>query len=222
METTPTTTTKTNTVPEVQFPAVEKRREHRNINPYLVQLFTLRCAGDLLDMSIFPNAKEWTESCGVYEHIPLGIDRKNPDVLCLAVGDGKQPRTGAMVAMRTAWTVMSVDPRLSHDGQHPRICRLSLHRTTLERLEIPKQPWDAIVMLHTHSHDQWPRSLKPVFKQMMVPPFIVTMDCCVAHALTDTTGYVSNDPHCLSPRNTVHVWTCGQTERSKEWKTRHS
>ena len=37
---------------------------------------------------------------------------KDPTVLCIVVGDGRTPRTAALLAMRTRWSVVSIDPAL--------------------------------------------------------------------------------------------------------------
>ena len=51
------------------------------------------------------------------EHLAGIVSPSDADVIALVIGDGRCPRTGALLAMRTKWTVLSVDPAL--DGLLP-------------------------------------------------------------------------------------------------------
>ncbi|OQR95215.1 hypothetical protein ACHHYP_00186 [Achlya hypogyna] len=79
----------------------------------------LKCAPQLLEYGLFPDAKEVTETMGVFNAIrKLGLhvldDNDTPSNLrngIVVVGDGMTPRTAAMFANRTkGWTCYSVDP----------------------------------------------------------------------------------------------------------------
>lgn len=86
------------------------------INPRFIDTFLRwECGRFLLGLGLFPNVQEITESMAcveaLREHLPevLLTDR---DVVAVVVGDGRTPRTGALLAMRTKWACVSVDPAL--------------------------------------------------------------------------------------------------------------
>lgn len=84
---------------------------------YFDQFLSLRCAVDLITYGLFPNAKEITESLAAVRAVFLhsGLDRKDPRIHAVCVGDGGTPRTAAALAFRTAWKCHSVDPLLNRD-----------------------------------------------------------------------------------------------------------
>ena len=65
------------------------------------------CGRHLLAMELFPNTKEITESmaclAAVTEKLRGTVDPTDPDCVCVVVGDGRTPRTAALLAMRTKW-----------------------------------------------------------------------------------------------------------------------
>lgn len=86
---------------------------------YVDEFLGLRCAPELLEMRLFPNGKEITESMSAYSAarkyvscLP-GFALNDPNVSVICVGDGHQPRTATLFAMRTAWSTYSVDPLLT-------------------------------------------------------------------------------------------------------------
>jgi len=82
---------------------------------YLDRFLKMDCGPTLLEMGLFPNAKEITESMACLEAMDksLGLVFSQTDTVCLVVGDGMTPRTAALTAVRTKWRrVVSVDPAL--------------------------------------------------------------------------------------------------------------
>lgn len=79
------------------------------------------CGRYLLGLGLFPNVQEITESMACFEaireHLPF-VSLSDPDVCAVVVGDGRTPRTAALLALRTKWQVVSVDPAL-HGLQTP-------------------------------------------------------------------------------------------------------
>ena len=79
------------------------------------------CGRYLLGLGLFPNVQEITESMAcleaIREHLHF-VSMSNPDVCIVVVGDGRTPRTAALMAMRTKWQVVSIDPAL-HGLQPP-------------------------------------------------------------------------------------------------------
>jgi len=76
-----------------------------------------RCGRELLAMELFPNTKEITESMACLEVVSeeLGsiVSLTDPTCTAVVVGDGRTPRTGALLAMRTRWAkIVSIDPAL--------------------------------------------------------------------------------------------------------------
>ena len=80
------------------------------------RFLSLDCGHELLRMGLFPNAQEISESMAclqaAIEHLEGVVSLKDADVVAVVVGDGRTPRTAALLAMRTQWTVLSVDPAL--------------------------------------------------------------------------------------------------------------
>ncbi|RLO11996.1 hypothetical protein DYB28_001160 [Aphanomyces astaci] len=77
----------------------------------------LTCSAQMLAWGLFPDAKEVSETMGVFNAVrKLGLHEKDtapPGVHdgIVIVGDGVTPRTAAMFAYRTkGWTCYSVDP----------------------------------------------------------------------------------------------------------------
>lgn len=90
------------------------------INTRLIDTFLRwECGRMLLNINLFPNTQEISESmaclAAVTEHLCDGGEEllADPDVVALVVGDGRAPRTAALVAMRTKWQVVSIDPALN-------------------------------------------------------------------------------------------------------------
>jgi len=81
------------------------------------RFLSLECGHELLRMGLFPNAQEISESMAclqaAIEHLHAVVSLSDTDVVALVVGDGRTPRTAALLAMRTRWTVLSVDPALA-------------------------------------------------------------------------------------------------------------
>ena len=80
------------------------------------RFLSLECGHELLRMGLFPNAQEISESMAclqaAIEHLQGVVSMSDTDVVALVVGDGRTPRTATLLAMRTRWTVLSVDPAL--------------------------------------------------------------------------------------------------------------
>src|SRR3989338_4278405 len=72
----------------------------------------------LLNMKLFPNGKEITESFSSYYSIRDFLEYSkrldiisDGNVICYVIGDGNVPRTAAVFASATNWRVLSIDPR---------------------------------------------------------------------------------------------------------------
>ena len=89
-----------------------------SINPRLIDTFLRwECGRTLLGMNLFPNMQEISESMACLAAVTEQLADGQPlladsDVVAIVIGDGRTPRTAALLAMRTRWTVVSIDPAL--------------------------------------------------------------------------------------------------------------
>jgi len=125
-----------------------------NNNPalrYLNEFTKLKCAPDLLAWGLFPNAKEITESLGAYNAIRKHIrwDLGDPTNNCVVVGDGNTPRTAAVIACRSNWNVVSIDPRMKK--KHWPIRKLTTVIGTIEEYYAKTDAATIIVAVHSHA-----------------------------------------------------------------------
>lgn len=81
---------------------------------YVDRLLRWDCGPTLLEMGLFPNCKEITESVACLAAIDMYLDIRFSDtkVLGIVVGDGSTPRTAALLAARSKWNVVSIDPAM--------------------------------------------------------------------------------------------------------------
>ena len=67
---------------------------------YIDNYMNTMCCTDLAELKIFPNAKEITESMAAY-HVARNkirmFDLNDPEVVMFSVGDGRTPRTAALL-----------------------------------------------------------------------------------------------------------------------------
>ena len=183
------------------------------------------CALDLLDpkYDLKWDAKEISESeaCLRAARAVLGIDPKREDVLAAVVGDGKHPRTGALIAFTTKWGVWSVDPMLDTTKKALySINRLQLIPSKVQELEYPFiiPGWDVVwdgspvrVLILPHSHAPVEASLD-AFK----PHHVVALPCCVPYNIKKKAG--DNDVD-IPPAKEYYDWSCLSGERHvKVWK----
>lgn len=119
----------------------------------------------------------------------------NPNVICLIPGDGILPRTGYLLALKTQWKVLSIDPIMNMDrvnSELEALDNLICIKDTSENVDL-KQYLDEIedpifVMIHVHSHanfqEGWERikGISPNGKRLGL-----TIPCCkgYVHRLED-------------------------------------
>lgn len=183
---------------------------------YLDEFIKLSCAVDLLAWSLFPNAKEITESMAAYAAVRAnlwgrGFSPSDPQIRCVCVGDGSTPRTGALFALRTKWNVWSVDPRLGHSVDWNAINRLNMVRTPVEEFHLGgKAP---VVIVAVHSHASLPFALQAVEARLVA---VVANPCCVAQTLEREPDVMYEDMGIASPERTVKVWRFNREEKPSE------
>ena len=73
------------------------------------------CGKHLLGLGLFPDAKEISESVACLQTIleqSTTFQSSHSETLAVCIGDGRTPRTAALLAMRTRWDCISIDPAL--------------------------------------------------------------------------------------------------------------
>ena len=103
---------------------------------YIDKVFSLRCFVNLVQLQVFPDAKDISESYGVLQAVirkglaPDGVvargtstraQEKREGVLCFCIGDGSTARTATLASFLTNWHAVSVDPGLRREwaGKEP-------------------------------------------------------------------------------------------------------
>lgn len=175
---------------------------------YMNELVRLRCGGDLLNTGFYPNAKELTESFAAYHavrHYLPDFEIHTKRVVCVVVGDGVTPRTGTVMAYRTKWDVISLDPRMRPIAAPVRRL-MTIHR----RIQEAPLNFDAFklshrvlaIAVHAHINLNW------LLKYIWPLHAVVAMPCCVKQ--TRLRGRLPDisfvDHHIWSPQNKIHIW----------------
>lgn len=175
---------------------------------YIDHFIKLKSAPKMLELDLFPNAKEISESMSAYYAVgnnlqSIGTEYKDPDINLVCVGDGARPRTATLFAMCTKWNCISVDPEMNIQKKYD-IKRLEVIKNKVPDITIDCQNKKTI-LVHVHSHAKLKDSLKSLinFKDLTV----VSIPCCVPQ-------YIENIPHDVecrdtkswSPHNLVKIW----------------
>lgn len=188
---------------DFELTLTETEQKDKYGHRYVDHAIQSKCFPDLLMMGMFPNTKEVTESWGMFEatkHLD-GFEWNNPHVTCFVVGDGRKPRTGATLAMRTSWNIVSIDPDLVNTT-FP-VDRLSLFRRKVEEFTTEFHSSPILVML-PHSHAKIADCLERIKGTKRA---VITMDCCINNQIVENKPDVEYvDYNVWSPMNTVRVW----------------
>lgn len=172
---------------------------------YLSEFLTLRCAADLLQLEVFPDAKELTESMAAYRAARNGLafygwPLNDPEIVAVFPGDGSTPRTAALFALRTAWRCISVDPRLRPKARYGDVRRLEVIVGKIEeqRIEAPR-----IVVVGVHNHAKVGDVAAGIRADRVA---CIMMPCCVKWQARQVPDLNYRDEGVLSPENRVLVW----------------
>lgn len=171
---------------------------------YIEEFVALKCASDMLDLGLFPNAKEITESFACYRaarnFVPFELS--DPDVTVVVVGDGSTPRTAATFAFRSNWKCVSIDPELRAPENWQRsIKRLTCHAKKIEAMGRVKYP--KVVIVAPHSHAPLEVALDRFQGKRR---HVVAMPCCVRQELNRLPDTKYDDWGIHSPQRAVMVW----------------
>lgn len=178
---------------------------------YINEFLRLKCAPELIEWKLFPNAKEITESIGCYNAVLHYIIEKELDpciklndsaINLVSVGDGSTPRTAALFAMRSAWQCYSVDPN-ANARNYSQIKRLTIIKTKVEDCGYRLHFENPTIIVCVHSHAK----LDAVLNKIHAPVLhLVTIPCCVPHDLYNRPYIGYRDKGIRSEKNEVKIW----------------
>lgn len=188
---------------------------------YLNEFFALSCSAGLLQTEAFGRsnpAKEITEAFAMFRAIgnvlPEGFKSfGRKDVFLIVAGDGVTPRLGATVALRSNWSVISIDPTMhvkwvGTDGYKidPNgIKRLTCIKDKAERVHYPFYNNIDVILALPHSH----ADAGPVLERLKARRVhVVANPCCVPTAIpgrpTPDEEYVDWGIH--SEKRSIQIW----------------
>lgn len=174
---------------------------------YFDEFFRLKCAPDILLSGSFPNAKEITESMAAYNAArryltTRGFQLNDPKVRCFVIGDGHSPRTGILFALRTKWTIISVDPSLRMKSFD--IDRLYQIKSKIEDADLRSFNGEKSLIVQVHSHAK----AKTILDKIKTPiRAFIDIPCCVPESSPNDNPrweYIDHGIH--SPKNKVKIW----------------
>jgi hypothetical protein len=186
---------------KIELPWPELRPLFRYIN----EIMGCKCFPDLLELGIYPNAKEITESLAAYSAarkygkklFPFE-DRKTS---MISVGDGASPRTAAMFAFRSAWQCYSIDPNLKHKANWKRIKRLVVMPNKIE--DLAGGHFCKLVLAAVHSHAPLDVACEKFTADKRM---VVAIPCCVPQVRERPPDIEYIDKGIWSPENKVQIW----------------
>lgn len=184
--------------------------DHRKISSrYINRYISLSCSAELQEEKMFPNVKEITESfgmlnaCMMLEQWDSEITKDNTTVSVFVVGDGKKPRTAALIAFLTKWNCVSIDPIMEYTNT--KIDRLTPFRTKIENITFKQTSETIRIVLLPHSHAEITTTFKKLNRDNLKCWFI-TMPCCVPHNL-NIPCVEYRDPHVMSEKNFIKIYS---------------
>ncbi|KAL7691734.1 hypothetical protein Plhal304r1_c008g0031521 [Plasmopara halstedii] len=179
----------------------------------------LQCASDLLQLELFPDAKEITESMALFNAVrryiaPTSKSRKvndKPDGI-IVVGDGSTPRTAAMFAYRMqGWKCYSVDPAMDtgtseRSKRWAEVSNLIIVRNKIENVRISLK---RVILVLVHAHVSLDQALSAVEAEEICG--VMTIPCCNWYGLQETLfgrkpDLVYDDFSVLSDHREIRLW----------------
>jgi hypothetical protein len=182
-------------------------------NQYINEFLRLKCAPELIEWKLFPNAKEITESIGCYNavlhyivekesELNVPIKLNDPTINLVSVGDGSTPRTAALFAMRSNWRCYSVDPN-ANNKDYSHIKRLTIIKKRIEDCGDMLHFTSPCIIVCVHSHAK----LDAILNKISAPVLhLVTIPCCIPHNLYNRPYIGYRDRGIRSEKNEVKIW----------------
>jgi hypothetical protein len=163
-----------------------------------------KSASDMLQLEVFPNAKEITESYAAFNAAQhkLKFDLSDPNVTLVAVGDGHTPRTATLFAFRTNWKCISIDPGLNTKKipfWESKVNRLTCIPKYVENLNLH---FKKVLIVAVHSHANMQATLSHITGNVRS---MIAIPCCISYdGIPPTKEYI--DSGIWSPKNRVKIW----------------
>jgi hypothetical protein len=180
---------------------------------YVDFFLSLESVGTLTSMGGYPNAKEISETMGVFEAARLRskLSYAREDVLAICVGDGVTPRTAAYVAYLAHWKAISVDPLLRISD--PKVAafaaktrRLEMHAHPIEEVSIDAAGFRDVVFLFVHSHASLRAAVGCLRNAEGARIHAVSMPCCFGDDLGLAPTETYDDLNVLSVKRTLQIY----------------
>ncbi len=170
---------------------------------YIDELLHLTCAPDLLELKMFPNSKEVTESMAAYNAVRKYCDVPwgDPDVRLVDVACGHTPRTAALFAFRSRWQCIAIDPLLNKTQYN--VKRLTCYKNKIEDVELPPHHGTTVITA-VHAHVSLHTILNIVKSHKI---FLIAMPCCVPLELEGGQPDIQyEDMGIWSDKRVVKIW----------------
>jgi hypothetical protein len=178
-------------------------------------------AADIMLLKLFPDSKEITESMGAMLGLfNSGINPSDKDVVVFCIGDGHVPRTGGLLAFKTAWTIISIDPCMRVEKEEfKKIKRLYMIKNHIEHVNIDYEikngnipdisQFKTQIIVHVHSHAYLTNSISRCFKTDEENKdkirLALSIPCCIPDNLAKTCkSYL--DRFIFSEKNRVNIY----------------
>lgn len=172
---------------------------------YAEDFWRLNCATDLMELGVYPNFKEMTESFAAYRaarlHIPF--EPQDPEVNVVVVGDGATPRTAVTFAFRSAWNCFSIDPNLHSLDRWKSVKRLVCIPSCVE--DSIAAAFGKLIIVAPHSHASLPEALSRFDANER---HVIALPCCKEQVVPGrpVPDIKYDDWGIWSPARSVMIW----------------
>lgn len=183
---------------------------------YLDIFMKWKCSILLLDMGIFPNAQEITESVAIFRCLQKHLKHisfKEPDVLCLVVGDGSTPRTASLLCFHSRWKrIVAIDPGLVENPKYANIHHLEVQKEKIQDVQfsISGRKHVVIILPHAHVTPNMAMASLNITSKESTTISVIQMPCCDYEYHDRVCGLDPDEQYtdyCIgSTRRVVRVW----------------
>lgn len=176
---------------------------------YIQRFFGLKSASNFIELGLFPNIKEISESMSMFycvtdRILPLIESNRSLDnVHIIVCGDGCTPRTAALFAFMSKAKCYSIDPLMIEKYQYRQINRLNVYKNVIEDFSLKISDDQIAIILMPHSHAKIEDSWNCVQAKNK---WLVKMPCCTKDLLDWDTVIKYEDEYNISPANKMLVW----------------
>ena len=179
---------------------------------YTDELLSLASAPTLLELRLFPNAKELTESFSIFNaaraHLTdkeFGFDFSDPAVTVIAVGDGYTPRTAALFGFRTKWRCVSVDPLMTTPSEWAKVQRL-VHRARFQDVHDEAASRVIVSSSPCPTRTSVLQCIRRVRWRSAIAAVVIPRHNYAISAATGPPMFEEEDEGAVSPHRLVRIW----------------